>query len=84
MEAYANLGTYLKKGPWWVDVHMETGQITWPVFNSLAAFWPGVQVLVGDVEEATATLHSFFSIWRKYKSLPEGCDLGWNRTPLGL
>eukprot|EP01051_Picozoa_sp_SAG22_P015116 SAG22_NODE_1931_length_3292_cov_4.886940_4_plen_112_part_00 len=65
-QAYAQLTAYLKKGPWWVDVHMETGQITWPVLNSLSAFWPGLQVLAGDTTQAASTLFAYFNVWQKY------------------
>lgn len=26
---------HCKHGPWYVDVHMSTAQVTWPLFNSL-------------------------------------------------
>ena len=28
---------HCKHGPWYVDVHMSTAQITWPLFNSVRA-----------------------------------------------
>ena len=34
--------------------------LDYQVFNSLAAFWPGLQAMLGEVEEASRTLHSFF------------------------
>ena len=35
---------YLKYQDWYVWTNMETGKITLPIFQSLEAFWPGVQV----------------------------------------
>ena len=40
--------THLKHGSWYLDVHLATGQVTWPLFNSLQCFWPGMQTLLGE------------------------------------
>jgi mannosidase alpha-like ER degradation enhancer 1 len=50
---------------------MHTGQPTYHQFNSLSAFWPGLQVLVGDVALAKFTHHNHFNLWKKYGMLPE-------------
>ncbi|XP_006403205.2 alpha-mannosidase I MNS4 [Eutrema salsugineum] len=74
-EAYGSAMQYLHKDPWYVEVNMDSGAIVWPVFNSLQAFWPGLQVLAGDVDPAIRTHTAFFSVWKRYGFTPEGFNL---------
>ncbi|KAK1368005.1 hypothetical protein POM88_034097 [Heracleum sosnowskyi] len=41
----------------------------------LHAFWPGIQVLAGDVDPAIRTHTAFFSVWKRYGFTPEGFNL---------
>ena len=41
---------------------MNSGAITWPIFDALSAFWPGLQVLAGDVANAGHTLTAFMQV----------------------
>ncbi|KAL0414418.1 UNVERIFIED_CONTAM: Alpha-mannosidase I MNS4 [Sesamum radiatum] len=41
----------------------------------LQAFWPGLQVLAGDIEPAIRTHAAFFSVWKRYGFTPEGFNL---------
>lgn len=50
---------------------MNNGNPTHVQFNSLQAFWPGLQVLHGDLDKAKETQAAFFSVWQKYDALPE-------------
>lgn len=44
---------YLNKGPMFIDVHMHKPNIASRSFmDALLAFWPGVQVLKGDLKSA--------------------------------
>lgn len=43
-EYYSKIEQYLKISDWYVWAHMEKGQITMPIFQSLDAYWPGLQV----------------------------------------
>lgn len=43
-DMYAGVRTHMKKGHWYVDVHMSQGSMTLPWFTALSAFWPGLQV----------------------------------------
>ncbi|XP_057423847.1 alpha-mannosidase I MNS4 isoform X2 [Lotus japonicus] len=43
-EAYAAAMHYLYHDPWYVEVNMDSAAIVWPLFNSLQAFWPGLQL----------------------------------------
>ncbi len=46
MGAMRLVGEYGKKG-WLVDIHMDTGRLSRIWISSLAAFWPGMQALIG-------------------------------------
>ncbi|KAK6914023.1 Glycoside hydrolase family 47 [Dillenia turbinata] len=74
-EAYSAAMHYLFNDPWYVEVNMNSAAIVWPLFNSLQAFWPGLQVLAGDIDPAIRTHAAFFSVWKKYGFTPEGFNL---------
>jgi mannosidase alpha-like ER degradation enhancer 1 len=48
--------------------------------SSLSSFWPGVQVLAGDVESAVDTGLALYALWRHYGGLPESFNLD-SRAP---
>lgn len=50
---------------------MRTGRATYWQLTSLQAFWPGLQVLVGDVAAANLSHREFFYVWQKFGVLPE-------------
>ncbi|XP_075512241.1 alpha-mannosidase I MNS4 [Primulina tabacum] len=74
-EAYRAAMHYLYNDPWYVEVNMNSAALVWPLFNSLQAFWPGLQVLAGDIEPAIKTHAAFFSVWKRYGFTPEGFNL---------
>ncbi|CAM8927090.1 unnamed protein product [Rhodiola kirilowii] len=74
-EAYGAAMHYLFNDPWYVEVNMDSAAIVWPLFNSLQAFWPGLQVLAGDLDPAMRTHSAFFSVWKRYGFTPEGFNL---------
>uniref|UniRef100_A0A7C9E9Z4 alpha-1,2-Mannosidase n=1 Tax=Opuntia streptacantha TaxID=393608 RepID=A0A7C9E9Z4_OPUST len=74
-EAYGAAMRYLFTDPWYVEVNMDSAAIVWPLFNSLQAFWPGLQVLAGDVGPAIRTHAAFYSVWKRYGFTPEGFNL---------
>ncbi|XP_020586945.1 alpha-mannosidase I MNS4 isoform X2 [Phalaenopsis equestris] len=74
-EAYKAAMHYLFHDPWYVEVNMNSAATVWPLFNSLQAFWPGLQVLYGDIAPAIRTHAAFFSVWKKYGFTPEGFNL---------
>ena len=43
-ELYGRIQQYLKVSDWYVWANMDRGQITMAVFQSLDAYWPGIQV----------------------------------------
>ncbi|KAG8516849.1 ER degradation-enhancing alpha-mannosidase-like protein 1, partial [Galemys pyrenaicus] len=80
--AYRSIQGHLRRGreacnegegdpPLYVNVNMFSGQLMNTWVDSLQAFFPGLQVLIGDVEDAIC-LHAFYyAIWKRYGALPE-------------
>ena len=56
---------------WYHEAHLDTGAATHLQATALQAFWPGLQVLAGDLEAAAATHDRFMSVWRRYGVFPE-------------
>jgi mannosidase alpha-like ER degradation enhancer 2 len=52
---------HVYRRPWYIEVDMMTGVQVWPIFNSLQAFWPGIQALFGHVSQARDTTLTFHS-----------------------
>jgi len=73
--AYGAAMRHMYRPPWYVDVNMETGALTWSHFNSLQAFWPGMQTLIGDLDAAERTHAAMALVWEKYAGLPEHFDV---------
>ncbi|KAM7272538.1 hypothetical protein ACFE04_027201 [Oxalis oulophora] len=69
--AYLAVQKYFRHGPWYHEADMRTGKATYWQLTSLQAFWPGLQVLVGDVAAANSSHREFFRVWEKYGVLPE-------------
>lgn len=74
----------LKRGPWFVDGHMETGKVVFPSLQSLMGFWPSIETLEGDVREAEEVFLSFASVWATYGALPEVRGLECLFTVIGV
>ena len=47
MKSAVQVGEHAKYG-WLVDVHMVSGRLSRIWISSLAAFWPGMQALIGE------------------------------------
>ena len=54
---------------------MSTGQVTWPLFNSLQGFWPGLQMMIGEFELGIDTLRAHHALWKRLGFHPEGFNL---------
>ncbi|XP_061543664.1 ER degradation-enhancing alpha-mannosidase-like protein 1 [Phycodurus eques] len=86
--AYESIQNHLRRGrescnegegdpPIYVNVNMMSGEIMNTWIDSLQAFFPGLQVLNGDVENAIC-LHAFYyAIWKRFGALPERYN--WQR-----
>jgi ER degradation enhancer, mannosidase alpha-like 1 len=62
--------------PVYVNVNMKTGQVFNNWVDSMQASYPGVQVLMGDLDEAICMHAFYFAIWKKFDVLPERYN--WN------
>ena len=68
---------HLRHGPWYAEINMHKGKQAGasPRFDSLQAFWPSLQVLVGDLQQAAETHGAFHSLWKRFDALPERYDV---------
>ncbi|GMT31202.1 hypothetical protein PFISCL1PPCAC_22499 [Pristionchus fissidentatus] len=78
---------YVNKGPLFFDVQMHRPTIATRSFmDSLLAFWPGLQVLKGDISEAVQMHEMLFQVVQKHKFLPEAfthdLQVHWAEHPL--
>ncbi|GAA5997552.1 alpha-1,2-mannosidase MNL1 [Rhodotorula paludigena] len=75
-EGYAALQRYVRApdGFWYRGVNMHTGQMTSVLVDSLSAFLPGVQTLLGDLDSATRAHAPYAFAWLRYSGLPELFD----------
>ncbi|XP_028090484.1 alpha-mannosidase I MNS5-like isoform X4 [Camellia sinensis] len=71
--AYLAVQKYFRHGAWYHEADMRTGKATYWQLTSLQAFWPGLQVLVGDITAANSSHREFFSVWERFGVLPERC-----------
>ncbi|XP_074564635.1 alpha-mannosidase I MNS5 [Curcuma longa] len=69
--AYLAVQKYFRHGPWYHEADMRTGKATYWQLTSLQAFWPGLQILVGDISAANSSHREFFHVWEKFGVLPE-------------
>ncbi|KAH9824690.1 family 47 glycoside hydrolase [Melampsora americana] len=74
--AYKSVLTYIRSsdGFWYRGVNMQTGSIASLTVDSLAAFFPGLQILAGDVEAAIQSHMVYANLWIRYSGLPEVFD----------
>lgn len=78
---------YISNGPLLVDVSMNTPtRMTRSYMDSLLAFWPGLQVLWGDVDAAIHTHDMLYHVTQQHNFLPEAFTLDfrvhWASHPL--
>ncbi|KAH0458855.1 hypothetical protein IEQ34_011669 [Dendrobium chrysotoxum] len=68
---YLAVQKYFRHGPWYHEADMRTGRATYWQLTSLQAFWPGLQILIGDVAAANASHREFYHVWERFGVLPE-------------
>ena len=62
----------MSKGPMLVDVHMHKPTSSARHFmDALLAFWPGLQVLKGDISPAIKTHEMLYQVIQRHHFLPE-------------
>ncbi|XP_065676424.1 ER degradation-enhancing alpha-mannosidase-like protein 2 isoform X3 [Hydra vulgaris] len=79
-EHSATIKKRLKYNDWYLWVNMDSGKVTLPIFQSLEAYWPGVQVLAGNIGEASRTFYNYYQIWRQYGATPEFYELSTSKA----
>lgn len=75
-DMYAKVIKYNKIDDWYIWANMFKGKFTMTTFQSLDAYWPGLQALHGDIGEASRTLARYHSVWKKFGFTPEFFRLG--------
>ncbi|XP_038063817.1 ER degradation-enhancing alpha-mannosidase-like protein 3 [Patiria miniata] len=78
---------YISDGPMLLDVHMHKPNTRTKAFmDSLLAFWPGLQVLFGDIKPAIETHEMLYQVTQRHNFLPEAFttdfDVYWGQHPL--
>uniref|UniRef100_A0AC34QZL4 Alpha-1,2-Mannosidase n=1 Tax=Panagrolaimus sp. JU765 TaxID=591449 RepID=A0AC34QZL4_9BILA len=84
---YDAIMRYVNKGPLFIDVHMHKPNVaSRPYMDSLLAFWPGLQVLKGDLKSAIEIHEMLYQVVQKYKFLPEAFthdfQIHWAQHPI--
>lgn len=74
---YKGIMKYVSQGPLLVDVHMHRPKSNAKNFmDSLLAFWPGLQVLKGDIKPAIATHEMLYQVAQRHNFLiPEAFSI---------
>ncbi|CAI4231531.1 unnamed protein product [Auanema sp. JU1783] len=62
---------YIRKEDWFMWVSMFKGGVTFPIFQSLEAFWPGLLVMTGDVDNARRIMLQYAQTIEQYGFPPE-------------
>ncbi|XP_025203612.1 ER degradation-enhancing alpha-mannosidase-like protein 3 [Melanaphis sacchari] len=84
---YTAIMKYISQGPMLLDVHMHRPQINSKNFmDALLAFWPGLQVLSGDLKPAIETHEMLYQVVQKHNFIPEAFttdfQVHWGQHPL--
>ncbi|KAG5716543.1 ER degradation-enhancing alpha-mannosidase-like protein 1 [Termitomyces sp. T112] len=81
-EAYAAVMRFSRAtdGFWYRTVHMDSGDVAYFTVDSLSAFWPGLQVLAGDVQSAIRLHLIYYNLWRSHSGLPEVYDTNFKKA----
>ncbi|KAK1744404.1 alpha-mannosidase (glycosyl hydrolase family 47) [Skeletonema marinoi] len=76
VNVYSGIHDNSRLGEWYVDVDMGSGLRgnVRQIFESLMAFYPGMQILLGEVAPSAKTLNSFFLVREFLGLLPERFD----------
>ncbi|VDO43911.1 unnamed protein product [Brugia timori] len=84
---YDAIMRYVNKGPLFIDVHMHKPTIAARTYmDSLLAFWPGIQVLKGDLKAAIEFHETLYQVIKRHKFLPEAfthdLQVHWAQHPI--
>ncbi|CUS24927.1 LAQU0S22e00276g1_1 [Lachancea quebecensis] len=69
--SYYALRKHSRNDWFYANIDVDSGQVITPWIDSLSAFFPGLQVLAGDLEDAKMKHLMFLKLWNTYGALPE-------------
>ncbi|CAF1313573.1 unnamed protein product [Adineta ricciae] len=86
-EHYSSIMSYVQQGVAMVNVHMhQPYRLAKNHMDALLAFWPGLQVMTGDLKPAIELHEMLYQVVKKHKFLPEAFTtdyrIHWNSHPL--
>uniref|UniRef100_A0A1B6C508 alpha-1,2-Mannosidase n=1 Tax=Clastoptera arizonana TaxID=38151 RepID=A0A1B6C508_9HEMI len=84
---YSAVMKYISQGPMLLDVHMHRPHTNSRNFmDALLAFWPGLQVLKGDLKPAVETHEMLYQVMQRHNLIPEAFttdfQVHWGQHPL--
>ncbi|CAF3499124.1 unnamed protein product [Rotaria socialis] len=84
---YSSIMSYVQQGVAMINVHMhQPYRSTKNHMDALLAFWPGLQVMTGDLKPAIELHEMLYQVVKKHKFLPEAFTtdyrIHWNSHPL--
>uniref|UniRef100_A0A0C9RV40 alpha-1,2-Mannosidase n=1 Tax=Fopius arisanus TaxID=64838 RepID=A0A0C9RV40_9HYME len=84
---YEAIMKYVSQGPMLLDVHMHRPNTNSKNFmDALLAFWPGLQVLKGDIKPAVETHEMLYQVMQRHNFIPEAFttdfQVHWGHHPL--
>ncbi|XP_049786542.1 ER degradation-enhancing alpha-mannosidase-like protein 3 [Schistocerca cancellata] len=84
---YSAVMKYVSQGPLLLDVHMHRPHTNTRNFmDALLAFWPGLQVLKGDIKPAVETHEMLYQVMKRHNFIPEAFttdfQVHWGQHPL--
>ncbi|KAJ6634826.1 ER degradation-enhancing alpha-mannosidase-like protein 3 [Pseudolycoriella hygida] len=84
---YSAVMKYISQGPMLLDVHMHRPHAKSKNFmDALLAFWPGLQVLSGDLKPAVQTHEMLYQVMQMHTFIPEAFtfdfQIHWGQHPL--
>ncbi|CAF2956774.1 unnamed protein product [Rotaria sp. Silwood2] len=84
---YSSIMSYVQQGVAMVNVHMhQPYRLAKNHMDALLAFWPGLQVMTGDLKPAIELHEMLYQVVKKHNFLPEAFTtdyrIHWNSHPL--
>ncbi|KAK9371198.1 glycoside hydrolase [Lipomyces kononenkoae] len=83
-KSYAAIKENILDGWIYRNIHIVTGAAVTSWIDSLAAFFPGLQVLAGDINAAVRGHLVYYHIWMTYAGLPERWNYAVNQGSVEL
>lgn len=72
---YDSIVKYLFIFDLYLKMDMYSASLYSKYIDTLSAFWPGMQAMIGDTELSEKNFKSFVNLWDRYDGLPESVDV---------